>query len=293
MTVLLLDGYNLLFQSFTTLPRSIVDKEGEPINALHGMLSAIVRLVRELQPGHVVAAFDVPETPTFRHQLFPLYQAQRGPMGGEHADDFRRQVGLTREALPRLGIPAVAVPGYEADDVMGTLARRTADSGEQAILVSTDRDLLQLISPGIEVLPPGRASAPVRAPEDVRERLGVLPQYVPTFKALAGDPSDNIPGVTGIGPKTAAGLIGQYGDLDEIYQHVEELSARASAALNAERERAYLFRQLATINTQLELPLQAEHLPALQLNGASKVGELLRELGYRTGTPGGTRTPGL
>ena len=293
MTILLLDGHNLLFRSFTSLPRSIVDRQGEPINGLHGMLAAIIRLVRELEPHHVVAAFDVPETPTFRHDLYPLYQAQRGPLGGEHADDFRRQTDLAVESLPRLGIPAITRPGYEADDVMGTVATRAAESGLHSILVSTDRDLLQLIRSGIEVLPPGRAASPIREPAEVQERLGVIPRYVPTFKALAGDASDNIPGVPGVGPKTAAGLIAEYGDLEDIYGHLEELPKRTAAALATEREHAYLFRRLATIVTGLELPIRVDDLPPLELSGESRVGELLARLGYRNGTPGGTRTPGL
>jgi DNA polymerase-1 len=293
MTVLLLDGHNLLFRSFTSLPRSITDRQGEPINALYGMLAAIVRLARDIQPRHIVAAFDVPETPTFRHELYPSYQAQRGPLGGEHADEFRRQVKLATEALPKLGVPAITCPGYEADDVMGTLARRAAESGLHAILVTTDRDLLQLVSPGIGVLPPNQTSSLIGAADEVRERIGVLPEYVPTFKALAGDASDNIPGVAGVGSKTAAVLVDEYGDLDGIYQHLGEIRARTAAALETHRERAYLFRRLATIVTELDLPVRVRDLPPPELSGDSKVGELLVRLGYRSGTPGGTRTPGL
>src|SRR5262245_47669058 len=128
MTVLLLDAHNLLFRSFVTLPSSIT-AQGKPVHAVYGMLAAVLRLMRELEPEHVVAAFDVPSVPTFRHELYPAYQGQRGPLGGEQADEFSRQVAMAIDALPRLGLPALSYPGYEADDIMGTLACGCASDG--------------------------------------------------------------------------------------------------------------------------------------------------------------------
>ena len=282
MTILLLDGYNLLFRSFASLPSSIRDADGRSINAVYGMLAAIVRMIRELDPSHIAAAFDEPETPTFRHRLYAAYQAQRGPLGGEQAEEFRRQVEVAMEALPRLGVPALSKPGYEADDVLGTLAVQVARSGNLAILVSTDRDLLQLVGPGVEVLPPGTKAIRVRDEAGVRARLGIPPHAVPTFKALAGDASDNIPGVRGIGSKTAIGLVDDYGDLDSIYENLERIPTRTSTALARDREAAYLFRDLATIVTDLPLPVNVENLPRPELDAGSRAGTLLTRLGYRS-----------
>src|SRR5947209_9811463 len=209
MVALLLDAYNLLFRSFTSLPRSITDDDKRPINAIYGMLGYLARLSRELPVDHMLAAFDSPEVSTFRHQLYPAYQGHRGPLGGEHAAEFAYQVSIAQTVLPRLDVPAFSIPGYEADDVMGTLACRLSERGTRCVIVTTDRDLLQLVGPLIETMAPGNPPRFARNEEDVRARLGVAPSGVPSFKALAGDASDNIPGVRGIGAKTAASLVNE------------------------------------------------------------------------------------
>jgi len=143
--VLLLDGHNLLYRAFTSLPMAITGQDGQPINAVYGMLSTIIKLARDHGAEGAVAAFDVPDVPSFRHDLYPGYQAQRGPLGGDHAEEFRRQVDLAQRILPLTGVPALIAPCYEADDIMGTLATRLAGTGDTALIVSTDRDLLQLV----------------------------------------------------------------------------------------------------------------------------------------------------
>jgi DNA polymerase-1 len=275
--VLLLDAYNLLFRSFSSLPSKITGTDDLPVNAVYGMLAFIIRAVREHEPTHVVAAFDVPDVPTFRRELFAPYQAQRGPMGGENAPDFQRQVALAEKLLPRLGIPALSRPGYEADDIMGTLAIHLAGNRSEAIAVSTDRDLLQLVRPGIAILVPGKEQRLVADDASVRDRIGVDPDGVTAFKALAGDASDNIPGLPGIGAKTAASLVTRFGDLDGVYNHLPELPARQEAILRAGRERAYLFRHLATIRTDLP-DLHPGPLPTLDIGEESRPRELLARL---------------
>lgn len=279
MTVLILDAYNLLYRSFVSLPQAIVADDGRPINAVYGMVATMLRLLGELPAAHLIAAFDEPDTRTFRQELYPHYQAQRGPLGGDDADEFARQVGLARETLPRVGIPTLSQARYEADDVMGTLACRALEAGMCAALVSTDRDLLQLVRPGIEVVVPGSAFKRLGDAAAVRDRLGVEPEAVPTFKALAGDPSDNIPGLPGIGAKTAARLIAEYVTLEEMYAHLDELSARLANTLSAGRQDAELFRSIATIVTDLPLPIHMSALPVPSFTGGARVREILNVMG--------------
>ncbi len=253
MTVLLLDGHNLVYRAFCSIPRTVLDADGLAINGVHGLLGVVLRLAREYDPMGIVVAFDTPETPTFRHRLYLGYQAQRGPLGGEHAEDFQRQIGIAQRVLPTIGVPAPNVPGYEADDIMATLAIQAAENGGQAIIVSTDRDLLQLVRPGIGVLVPGKSDVLVSDAEQTKARIGVAPKGVTEFKALAGDSSDNIPGVSGIGVKTAAALINEFGTLEGVYSHLDTLSTRTRAALVAQQADAFLFRQIVTLVTQVSL----------------------------------------
>jgi DNA polymerase I len=280
MVALLLDAYNLLFRSFTSLPRSITDDEDRPINAVYGMLGYIARISRELQADHILAAFDSPTVPTFRHELYPAYQGHRGPLGGEHAEDFARQVKIAEAVLPRLDVPAFASPGYEADDVLGTLACRLAEHGQFCVVISTDRDLLQLVSTRIETMAPGNPPRVARTEEDVRARLGVSPGGVATFKALAGDASDNIPGVRGIGAKTAAALVNEHVTLEELFSVLPSLPARTGALLTAGRDDAFLFRKVATVVTDLKLEFEPSRVPHHAFTADAKPRALLRDAGY-------------
>jgi DNA polymerase-1 len=261
MASLLLDGHNLLYRAFTSLPSSITDSNGDPVNGVYGLLSALLKMSRELSATHIVVAFDDPTTPTFRHRLFAGYQAQRGPLGGDRADDFQRQVSVARSVLPEIGVPAPCAPGFEADDILGTVALTMGTRDQPAIIVSTDRDLLQLVRPGVEVLTPGSSGIHARTAEDVRVRLGIAPEGVTTFKALAGDGSDNIPGVKGIGSKTAAQLVNQFGSLESIFDNLSHLPSRVATALQAQRVDAFLYRRIVTIVTDVELTFNPLFLP--------------------------------
>lgn len=279
MTVLLLDGHNLLYRAFTSLPGSIATRDGTPINGVYGMVGTILRLGKEMAASGAVAAFDVPDIPTFRHTLYPPYQAQRGPLGGDKAADFARQVEIAGEVLPGMGVPVLRRPGFEADDVMASMARRLAGCGETAVIVSTDRDLLQTVGPGVHVMTPANPPVIARTAEDVRDRLGVAPEGVTTFKALAGDASDNIPGVTGIGVKTAVTLVNEYGTLEAIYDEISRLPARVQSALSRDKALAFLFRQVVTVVSDLELPLDAGQVPVLEVE-KRRVRDILAAAGY-------------
>ncbi|MDQ2742026.1 MAG: hypothetical protein M3Z66_06975 [Chloroflexota bacterium] len=273
--VLLLDGHNLLYRAFTSLPMAITGPDGQPINAVYGMLSTIIKLSRDHGAEHAVAAFDVPHIPTFRRDLYPAYQAQRGPLGSDHAEEFLRQVDLAQRILPLTSVPALTAPRYEADDIMGTLAIRLAGQGDTALIVSTDRDLLQLVRPGVEVLAPGTKGVHARTAADVLARLNVAPEGITTLKALAGDASDNIPGVRGIGMKTAADLANTHGSLEGIYQALGSLPARTARLLVDGKEDAYLFRRLVTVVTDVGLPPVEESLPVLPFGAGTRAREIL------------------
>lgn len=278
--VLLLDGHNLLFRAFATLPRSITGPGDEPINAVYGMLAAVIRLLREHEPGNIIAAFDEPDIPTFRQQRYPPYQAHRGPLGGEHADEFRRQVQAAQRVLPMLGIPTLRHVGYEADDIMGTVIDQLVRRGRLGIIVSTDKDLLQLVKPGVEVLVPGAAQLHIRDAAGVIERVGVPPKGITTYKALAGDPSDNIPGVAGIGAKTAVKLVNDHGPLEAMYEALDTLPRRTATALANGREDAFLFRELVTIVTNLDLAIDLVELPQPAFGPETRARELLERTNY-------------
>lgn len=278
--VLLLDAYNLLYRGFTSLPLAILARDGRPINAVYGLLSTVIRLATEHAPTHLAAAFDMPDVPTFRTELYPPYQQQRGPLGGELADEFARQAEIAFTILPSLGIAAIRAPRYEADDVIGTLALQVAQAGGRALIVSTDRDVLQLVRPGIAVVPPGRGLPIIEDGEAVRQKIGVLPERVTDFKALAGDASDNVPGLPGIGVKTAAKLVEEFGPLEDIYTNLQDLPKRTAAILEANRSVALLYRDLVTIVTDVKLPVSPATLPAMMLDASSRVRDLLDGVGY-------------
>lgn len=280
MVALLLDAYNLLFRSFTSLPRSITGEDDRPINAVYGMLGYLARLSRELDVDSMLAGFDSPDVPTFRHELYPAYQGHRGPLGGEHAEDFARQVRIAHDVLPKLDVPVFSRPGYEADDVLGTLARRLAEQGTKCVIVSTDRDLLQLVGPLIETMAPGNPPRFARSEDDVRARLGVGPSGVSSFKALAGDASDNIPGVRGIGTKTAASLVNEHGSLEALYEHLPALPARLRGLLDDGRGDAFLFRRVATVVTDLQLDFNPARVTGHAIEPGAKPRQLLRDAGY-------------
>ncbi|GAC1508021.1 MAG: hypothetical protein NVS2B16_04180 [Chloroflexota bacterium] len=220
---------------------------------MYGTLAFLIRLRRDFDARHMVAAFDTPMIPTFRHELYPAYQGQRGPLGGDRAHEFLRQVSIATTLFPALGVQAIGRAGYEADDIMGTLACRARDSGARATVVSTDRDVLQLVGGGVRVCVPGSKLVLYDDDTAVRTRLGVAANGVTSWKALSGDASDNIPGVRGVGAKSASALVNEYGDLDGVYAHIEDVAPRLRSLLASGREAAYLFLKVVTIVTDLDL----------------------------------------
>jgi DNA polymerase-1 len=220
--LLLLDGHALVHRAFHALPPLSVTKTGEPTGAVYGFASMVLKVLNDFKPSHWAIAFDS-AAPTFRHLEFEPYKAQRPKAPDELIFQFKR----IRELVQAFNMPVYEVAGYEADDILGALCRQASEQDTDAIIVTGDTDTLQLVSSHIRVLTP-RPGKPfsdtVLYDEDaVRQRYDLEPEQMADFKALKGDPSDNIPGVPGIGEKTAVKLIHQFGSVDGIYQRIEEV----------------------------------------------------------------------
>lgn len=277
---LLVDGHNMIFRAFTSVPRTITAPGGDPVNGVYGLVGTLLRLIRDYRPAYVAVAFDIPEVPTYRHKLFPAYQGQRGPLGGADAENFAWQVERAKEVLDLMHLKWLAMPGFEADDVLGTLASVLTAGAVSSLIVSTDRDLQQLVGPCVTVLIPGKQPVLV-GPADVRTRLGVPPERIVDWKVLAGDPSDNIPGVPGIGNKSAMDLVQRFGSWMAVYDHLDQLPQRQRSALTAGRAGAEVFAEVVRIHCDLPLNCAAGDL---RFDGGAlpaRPGDALRLAGLR------------
>ena len=233
--LLLLDGNSLTYRAFFALPTDMATASGQVTNAVFGFTSMLINLVRDQRPDGVVVLFDRPE-PTFRHDAVPEYKAQR-----EAAPDIlRQQMGLVREVVTALGIAVADLEGYEADDLIATLATRARDAGHDVVIVTGDRDTYQLVEdPHIAVLYNRRGVSDYVLYDEagIKERTGVTPAEYPEYAALRGDPSDNLAGVPGVGEKTAAKLITTYGGLDGIFENVAAQTPKLRESLAANEAR--------------------------------------------------------
>jgi DNA polymerase-1 len=223
-TLLLLDGNSLTYRAFFALPTDMATASGQVTNAVFGFTSMLINLLRDHRPDAIAVAWDRPE-PTFRHTEVPTYKAQRD----EAPDILRQQLGLVRQVCDALGIAMLELPGYEADDIIATLATRGRDNGDDVIIVTGDRDSYQLVEdPHVKVLYNRRGVSDYVLYDEagIKERTGVTPAQYPEYAAMRGDPSDNLPGVPGVGEKTAAKLINEYGGLDGIFANVDKCTPK-------------------------------------------------------------------
>lgn len=277
----LLDGHALAYRTYYALTRgtagAFTTSSGEPTAGVFGFTSVLLRILEQEHPDYLAVAFDTGKT--FRNEIFPDYKGTRAKM----PDDLRPQIERIRQLVDAFNIPRLEIEGYEADDVLGSAAREVAAKGIGVKIITGDRDLLQLVSDRIWVSLPGKTLGDSRdyRPEDVKEYLGVRPDQVVDFKALTGDKSDNIPGVQGIGEKTAITLLHSYDTLDGIYEHLDELSAGVKKKLDEGKESAYLSRKLATIVTDLKVPLDLDQARTEYFD-PPKVEAIFRELEFRS-----------
>jgi DNA polymerase I len=229
-------------------------RSGEPTAGTFGFTSVLLKLLEQEKPEYLAVAFDTGKT--FRDEIFTAYKATREKM----PDDLSIQIGRIRQVIDAFGIPRLEVEGFEADDVLGTVARQAVEKGMGVKILTGDRDLLQLVDDRIIVNCPG---ASFRKPGITQRKmlldyLGVRPDQIVDYKALVGDSSDNIPGVPGVGEKTAVNLLNKYDTLDEVYNHLEEVAAGMRKRLEAGRDSAYMSRQLAEIRCDAPVRLELE-----------------------------------
>jgi DNA polymerase I len=255
MEYMLIDGNSLTYRAFHALPTDLVTASGQVTNAVFGFTSMLINLLRDHQPDAVAVAFDRPE-PTFRHAEVEDYKANRQ----EAPDILRQQMGLVRQVVDTLRIRSVEQAGMEADDIIATLATQAEDDGFQVLITSGDRDSFQLVSENVMVLYPTRGVSELGRidPEAVMTRYGLTPAQYPDFAALRGDPSDNLPNIPGVGEKTAAKWVREFGSLAELTDRVDEVKGKAGDALRAHLANVLLNRQL----TELVRDVPLDVLPA-------------------------------
>ena len=255
--IVLIDGHSILNRAFYGLP-DLTNAEGLHTNAIYGFLTIMFKILEEEKPEYLTVAFDV-HAPTFRHEMYDAYKGTRKPM----ADELRQQVPVIKEVLGAMGIKTIEQAGLEADDLLGTISRRSEERGMEVSVISGDRDLLQLATEHVKIRIPktrqGRTEVEDYYSEDVKNRYQVTPLEFIDLKALMGDTSDNIPGVPSIGEKTAARIITEYHSIENAYAHVEELKPpRASKALKEHWELAVMSKTLATIEVHADFSYDFE-----------------------------------
>ena len=268
-TFAVIDGNSLMHRAFHAVPPTMNAPDGRPTNAIFGFLNMFLKMIDAFNPDGVVVAFDKGK-PRVRMEMLPQYKAQRPPMD----PDLHAQFPMIKELLAALNVPILQSEGWEGDDILGTMARLGEQAGCDMLLVTGDRDMYQLVTEHVNVVSTrkGLSDVAIMTPESVDDLYhGITPALVPDFYGLKGDTSDNIPGVPGIGPKKASALIAQYGSLDEVIAHADEVKGKMGENLRAHIDDALLSRKVATIRTDapVELDFDATSFPAFSADEVS------------------------
>ncbi|UCE00311.1 MAG: DNA polymerase I [Chloroflexota bacterium] len=282
-TIFLLDGHALAYRTYFALTRGgtggqqWVTRDGEPTAGVYGFASVLLRILEQEQPEYLMVAFDTGKT--FRDELFTDYKGTREKM----PDDLVIQMERVRQLVDAFNIPRLEFEGYEADDVLGSVAVKAVNAGLGVKIITGDKDLLQLVNDRIMVSLPGRSLSDAKdyLQDDVLEFIGVRPDQIVDFKALVGDKSDNIPGVRGIGEKTAIKLLAEYDSLENIYANLEKLPTAVRSKLQSSRDQAMMSQKLAKIITDLDVPLDLDHARTEHFN-PQEVEGVFRELEFRS-----------
>jgi len=285
----LIDGYGLIYKSYFAFMRNpLFNDKGQNVSALFGFFRALFSLMKKEHPEHLMVAMDAP-WPTFRHEIYSEYKANRD----ETPQDLRDQIAPIKQMLKQLGIPTMEKQGYEADDILGTLAVQAEQMGWEAYILSADKDLLQMVSHSIFVLKPDKGLLKVIGKNDVIDDRGVRADQIIDYLALIGDSSDNVPGVKGIGPKTAVKLLSQFDTLEGIYQNIESITAKAQKKnLIENKEMAYFSKELVTIKRDVPLDMNPEDLKISQSDSSALL-KSLEDLGLKSLIPDAASIFGL
>ncbi|MEV0360513.1 DNA polymerase I [Nocardia sp. NPDC050697] len=277
-TLLLLDGHSIAYRAFFALPaENFKTVTGQTTNAVYGFTAMLINLLRDEKPTHVAAAFDVSRA-TFRTEAYPEYKANRSAT----PDEFRGQVELTKDVLGAMGIPVMAIEGYEADDVIATITTQALRDGFRVLVVTGDRDAIQLVNDDVTVLYPRKGVSDLTrfTPGEVQAKYGLTPAQYPDYAALRGDPSDNLPGIPGVGEKTAAKWIREFGDLTALVDRVDEVKGKVGDALRANLSGVVLNRQLTELVKDVPLPYTPEQLAQAPWD-RNKIHQLFDDLEFR------------
>jgi len=277
--LVLIDAFALIHRAYHALP-PFTTKDGQPVGAVYGFASALLGAIRTLGPEYLAVGIDLPK-PTKRHLEYVEYKAHRAPA----PDDLKAQIPLVKEVLATFNIPVFAMEGYEGEDVIASLISKckSQNSKLECIIVTGDLDTLQLIDNQTKVYSMARGvnQATMYDSEKVKERYGLTPSQFVDFKALKGDPSDNIPGVPGIGEKGAAKLISEYKNLENIYKNIEKLSEKLQTLLKENKEQAFLSQKLSKIETNLNIDFKLSDARVHDYD-YEKVKKLFNKLGFRS-----------
>jgi DNA polymerase I len=276
----LIDAMALAYRAyFAFIRQPLMNSKGENTSAVYGFITFLNRILSQEFPDHIAVVFDTAK-PTFRHEAYKEYKATRQKM----PDDMITQIPIIKEVVRAYNIPVIEMDGYEADDVIGTLAKQAEREGVMTFLVTPDKDFMQLVSDITKIFKPGKFGTDVEIVDcdGVKQKFGVRPEQVIEVMGLIGDASDNVPGVPGIGEKTAIPLIQKYGSIEELYLHLDEIPQKGvRAKLEANKELAFLSRRLVTIDINVPLPINFHSLKAEKRNVA-KLMELFGALEFRS-----------
>ena len=256
--LMVIDGHSLAFRAFYALPpESFRTASGQHTNAIHGFISMLLSTLQQEKPTHLVVAFD-PSGPTFRSEEYSEYKGTRS----ETPPEFLGQVELLDETLNAIGIPTISVPGFEADDVLATLAQQGTDADYEVLLISGDRDTIQLVNGNTTLLYPIKGVSTMNRydTEAIIEKYGIRPEQYPDIAALVGETSDNLPGVPGVGPKTAAKWVNEWGSLDGIFEHIDDIRGKVGESLREHQDLARRNRHLNALVRTMELPYTLDEL---------------------------------
>jgi len=276
----LLDGMALAYRAFFSfISRPLINSRGENTSAIFGFVNTLMKILNEEKPEHIAVVFDTKE-PTFRHKLYEPYKATREKM----PEEMSSQMGKLKEVVEAFNVPLLELPGYEADDIMGTLAKKAEKDKIMTLLVTGDKDFMQLISPLVKMYKPGKQGDEWEILDEkaVKEKFGVSPDRVTDVLGLIGDKSDNVPGVPGIGEKTAIPLIVQYGSIENLLDHLGNIPQKGvQEKLRTHREKAILSKKLVTIDTEVPIDVDLHHLEAKTPDNARLI-RLFTELEFKT-----------
>lgn len=278
--LVIIDGNAIMHRAFHAIPR-LTTPRGKPINAVYGLVSMLLNIVQNLNPSHLVVCFDE-KKPTFRHIEFKKYQSHRPPTH----NDLISQFSLARDFLKAAGVLVYSKRGYEADDLIGTIATQVTSHQSQVtsvIIVTGDKDILQLVNDKIKLFMPirGLSTGKIFGKDETKEKLGVGPDKIVDYKGLVGDPSDNYKGVAGIGPKTAISLLSEFGSFKSIYKNLSKIPESSREKLIKSRKDADMSYKLAKIVTNVPMKFNFSKMDDWDL-GSPKVIKLFEEFGFKT-----------